>query len=225
VRTARRIAVVAAGVVVLLLVLAQLFLPGIAADRISSRLARYGHVQSVHVSAWPAIKLLWGHADSVRVRASDLVLAPSQGAHVVQEASGVRDLDMSAARVRVGPLALTEVTLRKRGAQLSATAVAGEAAVAAALPSGVRVRLLRSESGAVEVSVGGTLFGVGGEIEAVARASGGKLIAGPSAALLRAFTITLFEDPHVYVEGIAASAAAAAPPARRYSLGMTARLD
>jgi LmeA-like phospholipid-binding len=223
--TGRRIAAAAVGVVALLLVLAQLFLPGIAADHISSKLARYGHVQSVHVSAWPAIELLWGRADSVRVRASDLALAPSQGAHVVQEASGVHDLDMSAARVRVGPLALTEVKLRKHGAQLSATALAGDAAVAAALPPGVHVRLLRSERGAVEVGVGGTIFGVGGEIDAVARASGGKLIASPSAPLLRAFAITLFEDPHVYIEGIAASAAAEAPPARRYTLEMNARLE
>ena len=53
----------------LLLVLAQLLLPRIAASRISSRVGRYGTVQSVSVSAWPAVELLWGHADSVRVKA------------------------------------------------------------------------------------------------------------------------------------------------------------
>jgi hypothetical protein len=221
---ARRIAAAGVGIVVLLLVLAQLFLPRIAADRISSRLARYGHVQSVHVSAWPAIELLWGHADSVRVRASDLALAPSQGAHVVREASGVHDLDMSAARVRVGPLALTEVTLRKRGAQLSAQALVGEAAVTAALPSGVSVSMLRSEGGAVEVSVGGSLFGVGGELHAVAQASEGRLIARPTAPLLSAFALTLFEDRHVYVEGVGASATVA-PHERGYRVQMRARLD
>jgi len=49
-----------AGGAVLLLGLAQLFLPRIAAGRITSRLGRYGRVESVSVSAWPAVKLLWG---------------------------------------------------------------------------------------------------------------------------------------------------------------------
>ena len=44
----------------LVLVLAQLFLPRIAASRIASRVGRYGTVQSVSVKAWPAVKLLWG---------------------------------------------------------------------------------------------------------------------------------------------------------------------
>ena len=57
---------------VLALALAQLLLPGIAASRISSRVGRYGEVQSVSVSAWPAVKLLWGSADSVTVRARSL---------------------------------------------------------------------------------------------------------------------------------------------------------
>ena len=49
----------------LALVLAQLFLPRIAASRISSRVGSYGKVSSVSVSALPAMELLWGDADSV----------------------------------------------------------------------------------------------------------------------------------------------------------------
>ena len=57
------------GLLVLVLVLAQLILPRIAADRISSRIGRYGQVEHVSVSAWPALKLLWGDAGSVDVSA------------------------------------------------------------------------------------------------------------------------------------------------------------
>jgi hypothetical protein len=215
---------VGAGVVVLLLVLSQLFLPGIAGDRISSRLSRYGHVRSVEVTAWPAVKLLWGEADKVRVRAEDLNLALPQTGHVLGEARGADDIDMSAARVRVGPLVLSDASFQKRGSQLSAQALASEAAVAAALPPGVRVRLLRSEGGSVEVSVGGSLFGVGGEIEALAQASEGKLIARPAAPLLQLFSLTLYQDPRVYVEDIAASATATGGHEQGYLLTMRARL-
>jgi hypothetical protein len=209
-------------VIVLLLVLAQVFLPRIAADRISSRLSRYGHVQSVSVTAWPAVELLWGHADSVRVRARSLNLAVPQTGHVLGEARGAHDIDMSAASVRVGPLVLSDVSLQKRGAELAANAFVTDAAVSAALPPGVRVRLLRSEEGGVEVSVGGSLFGVGGEIDALAQPRDGRLVASPSEPLLRLFSLTLYEDPHVYIEGIAASAPAAASG---YRLAMQARLQ
>jgi hypothetical protein len=219
----RRIAAVGIGVVVVLLVLAQLFLPGIAADRISSRLARYGHVRSVDVAAWPAVELLWGTAESVRVRASDLTFALADTGHVLDRASGAHDIDMTAARVHVGPLELSEVSFHKRGARLVAQALASEAAVAAALPPGIHVRLVRSEDGSVEVSVGGALFGVGGEIDALAQASEGKLIARPAAPLLQLFSLTLYENPHVYIESIGVTPATA--PASGYQLVMRARLQ
>jgi hypothetical protein len=221
---ARRIAVAAVGAVVLLLVLAQLLLPGIAADRISSRLSRYGHVVSVHVSAWPAIELLWGDADSVRVRADELSLALPQTGHVLDEASGANEIELTAARVRVGPLALEHASFQKQGQELTAQATATEAAVAQALPPGVSVRLLRSEAGAVEVGVAGSLFGVGGEIDALAQAREGKLTARPSSPLLGLFSLTLYEDPRVYIEAIAAGRTPAGAPAPGYVLSMHARL-
>ena len=76
VRRAGRIAAWLAGAIVLVLVLAQLFLPGIAASRVRARVGKYGTVQSVSVKAWPAVKLLWGSADSVTVRAGSLSMSP-----------------------------------------------------------------------------------------------------------------------------------------------------
>jgi hypothetical protein len=219
---ARRIAIAGAGAIAVLFVLAQLLLPGIAADRISARLARYGHIVSVEVKAFPAVELLWEHADTVRVRASALTVPLAQTGHVLREAGGAHDVDMHAAYVRVGPLVLSEVSFHKRGPRLVAVALASEAAVAAALPPGLHVRLLRSEAATVEVSVGGSLFGVGGEIDAIAQAREGKLIAHPANALLGLFSLTLYEDPHVYVDGIAAIPASA--PATGYRLSMQARL-
>jgi hypothetical protein len=218
-----RIGLSLAGAVLLLLVLAQLLLPRIAASRISSRVGRYGAVQSVSVSAWPAVKLLWGGVDSVRVSAGHLSLSPAQAATLLWEARDAASLDVTAESVQVGPLRVSGARLRKRGRALSAEARVGEAEVRAALPQGLEVRLLRSEGGRVEVQASGGLFGVGTSVDAVALASGGKLVAHPVGALLEGLQLTLFSDPHVYVEGVGASAEAGRPASYRLSMRASLR--
>jgi hypothetical protein len=210
------------GGLVLLLALAQVLLPRIAASRISSRVGRYGKVRSVSVSAWPAVKLLWGDADSVRVSAKSLALSPAQVGGLLWEGRGASSMDVSAASVRLGTLRLTDASLRQRGGQLSAQALVSEADVKAALPAGFDVRLLRSEAGEVEVQATGGLFGVGASVNAVAGASGGKLVAHPLGFLIEGLRLTLFSDPHVYVEGIGASVAGEQP--LTYRVTMSARL-
>ncbi len=214
-----RIAALVAAVVLVLLVIAQIVLPRIAASRISSRVGRYGHVEHVSVSAFPAIELLWGDADSVEVKAGSLALAPAQAASLLHEAGGVDRMDVSAEAVKVGSLALTGAELRKRGAQLSAHAHASRAAVRTALGAGVGVRLLSSEGGRVRVAATGSLFGVGATVAAVAEAEDGKLVVHPEGLLLEGFRLTLFHDSHVHVIGVAAR-----QDASGYVLGMTALL-
>jgi DUF2993 family protein len=207
---------------ILVLVLAQLILPRLAVSRISSRVDRYGKVLSVSVSAWPAVELLWGHVGSVHVRAKSLALSSAQAASMLGEAKGASNMDVSAESVRVGKLRVTDASLRKRGDQLSAQAVVSEADAKAALPAGFGVRLLRSEGGEVEVQATGALFGVGASVNAVALASDGELIAHPLGFLIEGLKLTLFSDPHVYVEGIGASVQSTQPMS--YRVTMSARL-
>lgn len=211
-----------AGAVVLALVLAQLLLPRIAASVVSSRVGRYGSVESVSVSAWPAVKLLWGSVDSVHVRAKSLALSPEQAAKLLWEAHDTASVNVSAESVRVGSLQLTDATLTKRGDALSASASASEAGVQAALPSGFQLQLLRSEGGKVEVLASGGLFGIGASVKAVGEASDGKLVGHPLGFVVSGFRLTLFSDEHVYVEGVGASVATRQPLS--YRLSMTARL-
>ena len=200
-----RAILLAAAALVLLLAVAQLVLPRIAAARIRSRIARYGIVQSVQVSAWPAIKLLWGSVDSVRVRAGDLSLAASSAESLLWEARHSATISFSARSVRIGRLHVTDVQLSKHGAQLDAHALASAAAVHEALPGGVAVKLLRSEAGEVEARVDGSLFGLGAAIDVIASSHAGALVVRPAAGLFGALQLTLFSDPHVYVEGVGAS--------------------
>lgn len=205
-----------------MLAVAQLVLPRIAASVISSRVGRYGRVQSVSVTAWPAVKLLWGSVDSVRVRASQLAISPAQAAKLLWEGHRAASVQASAESVKMGSLRLTDVTLRKRASALSARATVGEADVSAALPAGFGVKLLRSGAGRVEVQASGGLFGVGATVDAVAQASDGKLVVHPVGFLIAGLRLTLFSDAHVYVEGVGASAAPGQPPS--YLLTMNARL-
>ena len=51
-------------------------------------MGKYGTVESVSVKAWPAVKLLWGSADSVTVSAGSLSMSPAQTAKLLWEARG-----------------------------------------------------------------------------------------------------------------------------------------
>ncbi len=215
---AARIALGSAGVAVLALALAQLILPRLAASRISSRVGRYGKVQSVSVSAWPALELLWGHADSVRVTARHLALDPAQIASLLWEARGAESMDVSAESVQLEGLRLRDASLRKRGSALSAHALISEADAKAALPAGFAVSLLRSEDGEVEVRATGGLFGIGASVNAVAGASEGKLVAHPLGFLIEGLQMTLFSEPHVYVVGVGASMQGGQPPSYRLTI-------
>ena len=186
-------------------------------------MGRYGTVESVSVKAWPAVELLWGSADSVKVRATSLKVSPAQTAKLLWEARGVNDIEMTAPSVQEGPLRLSDVSLRKRGNALSAQARTTEADVKAALPEGFDVQLLRQRRRQVEVRASGGLFGLGASVDAVAGASEGKLVAHPLGFLLEGLQLTLFADPHVYVEGVGASAQAGGPLSYRLTMRASLR--
>jgi LmeA-like phospholipid-binding len=209
---------------VLVLVLAQVFLPGLAANRISSRVGRYGSVERVTVKASPAIELLWGHADSVTVRARNLEVSPAQTGKLLREARGVKNIDLTASSAQEGPLRLTAVSFHKRGAALSALAQISAADVRAALPEGFDVQLLSSGGGEVGVRATGGLFGVGASVDAVAHASEGRLVASPRGFLVGGLQLTVFSEPDVYVEGVGASAISASGGVVGYRLTIRASL-
>jgi hypothetical protein len=192
--------------IVAVLVLAQLLLPGITASRVRARVGKYGTVRSVTVQAWPAIELLWGHADSVKVQAGSLRMSPAQTAKLLGEARGVKRMSLTAESVREGPLKLHDASFQKHGDALLARASSTGADVSEALGEGIEVRLLSSHDGQVEVSASGGLFGVRASIDAVARAEEGKLVVHPLGFLLGGLKLTLIDNPRIRVEGIGASA-------------------
>jgi hypothetical protein len=208
-RTAR-LGLAALAVLLVVLAIAQIVLPRLAASRIRSRIGRYGQVISVSVSAFPAEKLLWGDADSVTARAGHLSLSPAQAAALLWESRGVARMTVSASSVSIGKLAVEQASLTKRGDSLSARAQTTAPQAQAALP-GIGLRLLSSSGGRVEVRASGGLFGVQASVDAVAEASEGKLLAHPLGFLLEGLQLTLFSERHVAVAGVGASLAGSQP--------------
>src|SRR5436305_15339365 len=113
----RRIAALASAVVLLLvlLVVAQLVLPGIAAQRLRDRLGKNGTVISVHVSAFPAIELLWHQADSITVRMASYHSSTGRLSSLLAQSSDVDTLNASTNVMHTGLLTLHNATLHKRG--------------------------------------------------------------------------------------------------------------
>jgi hypothetical protein len=75
----------------------------------------------------------------------------------------------------------------------------------------------------VLVRASGGLFGVGASVDAVALGREGRLIAHPVGPLLEGLQLTLFSDPHVYVEGVGASVQDGVPSSYRLSMSASLR--
>jgi LmeA-like phospholipid-binding len=194
---------------VLLLVLAQAILPTLAARLVRDRIKKYGDVQSVSVSAWPAVELLWGKADSASATAISLSVTAAQMAKLTWESRGVHDLDIAVARLDLkvpgipSPVVLRDVKTRKRGASMTTQATLTQTDLTAALPSGFTVQPLASGDGQIEVHASGGLFGVQASISALVKPLEGRLVAEPQGSPLAGLaTVTLFSDPHLKMESV-----------------------
>lgn len=206
---ASRIALALVALVLLLVLLAQLLLPGVAATRVRARVERYGPVRSVHVSAFPALELLWGHAGSVSVSAGTLTVTPAQIASLLWEARTVGTLTVVAQRgvLRTsqlpGGLEVSDVRMQKRGSSVLASATMTQAQLQRAMPSGISVQPTASGEGEIEARASGGLFGLQASLNVLVRASEGNLIAEPRGLPFGGIaTVTLFSDPHLKVESV-----------------------
>jgi hypothetical protein len=195
---------VGVGVVIVgVLGLAQLALPGIAAQRVRDQVGKYGAVRSAHVTASPAIELLWGSAQSATVTAGSLRMSFSQGAELLSNASGVDRLDMTAQSLQLGPLTMSRASVQKRG---SAVYIEGDielSSLQAALPPGVEIQLVGSADGEVQMRLRGSLLGVSASVPAVIGAQEGKLVVQTQGLPFGGVpTITLFSDPRLLMHGL-----------------------
>ncbi len=217
----RRIAVlVLIGVVLLVLVVGQLVLPGIAEQRLRDRLSHNGTVLSVKVSAFPAITLLWHHADKVVIRMASYQSGSGSLGGQLDEASDVGTLEASTQVFRSGLLTLRNASLHKRGDQLTGSATVTEQDLRTAVPFIDNVQPVASSGdGTLTLRGSATLLGVTATVDATVAAQNGKLVVAPNIPFGGLATLTLFDDPHLAIENVSAS-----PAASGFTVSATGRL-
>lgn len=202
----RRIAVLTtAGLVLLVLVFAQLLLPGIAAQELRDDLEQSGTVLEVRVSAFPAIKLLWHKADSVVVRMGRYRSGASHLGGTLGRAADADSLDASAQELDVGPLTLRNATVRKRGTELTGSATVTEADLRSAVLFLDNVEPVASGNGRLTLRGTASFLGLRTTVDATVAAKDGDLVVAPDVPLGGIAAITLFDNPHVQVKSVSAT--------------------
>lgn len=184
---------------------AQLLLPRFAAAAIRQRLARDGRVLSVRVSAFPAARLLWRHADSVSVRMADYTRNAAELGGLLREAAEVTDLSVELATFTSGVLTVHDVELRKHGSQLDASARIAESDLRAALPILGSVSAVTSQGGEIKLRGTGGAFGISAALTVAVSAVDGRIVVTPSGVLSGLLNLTVWNDPGVYVQALSAS--------------------
>ncbi|HEX4109187.1 MAG TPA: LmeA family phospholipid-binding protein [Solirubrobacteraceae bacterium] len=200
------IAAVVLATVCVLLALSQLLLPGIAASRLRTRLSRNGVVERVSVSAFPALKLLWGHADKVTVHYASMHVNNARVSSLMGQSRNVGKVDVYARTLDIGPLSLTNAVLHKRGDQLTGEAALSTAALSHALPSGFSVQPVASGNGELELRASASLFGLGVSADVLLEAQEGSLVLVPIGIPIigSSLRLTVFNEPNARVSGVGA---------------------
>ncbi|MGE5617364.1 MAG: LmeA family phospholipid-binding protein [Candidatus Woesearchaeota archaeon] len=201
----KRILLVVVGLVVTLLLAAQLLLPTVAAQQIRDHLSRSGTVLHVEVDAFPAIELLWHQADRVVVRMGSYRSSAARLSSTLSQVADTGTMDASAARMTAGLLTLRNARLRKQGNELTGSATITESDLRASIPILDGVQPVVSADGALTLRGTATVFGLTATADATVQPQNGDLIVTPDLPLGGLATITLFSNPRIAVEGVAAS--------------------
>lgn len=203
----RRISFLAAGIlliVLIVLVIPQLVLPGLAAQRLRDRLKHSGTVLQVKVEAFPAIELLWHQADRVVVRMGTYRSSAANLSRTLDQVRDVGTVDASANRLVAGLLTLRAASLHKRGNQLTGRASVTERDLKASFPVLDNVQPVDSSGGQLTLQGTATLFGVTATVNATVRPQNGALVVSPDVPFGGLATIRLFSNPEISVDAVSA---------------------
>jgi hypothetical protein len=181
----------------------QLVLPPLAEHIVRQRLGDHGRVESVTVSAFPAIELLFGDADSVSVKMSSFTASQTQVGTNLNQASGVSTLRVSIAEVNSGLVKVNDVSLTKHGSQLTGTGEITEANLRASVPLLQSVTPIASAHGQVTLQ-GTAKVPFVGQVSAEANlgARDGKVVVSGTGLIGSFLHLTVWSNPDVSVESI-----------------------
>jgi hypothetical protein len=202
----RLIALATVGVLLVVLIVTQLALPGVAEQRLRDTLGKSGTVLDVRVSAFPAIQLVWHHADKVVVRIGRYRSGAGSLGDKLRQTAGVGTLDASVQELESGALTLRNATLHKSGGALVGSATITQADLRSAVPFLDNVEPVASQDGLLTLRGTASLLGLTASVDVSVAAQDGKLVVAPNVPFGGLATITLFSDPHVKVQSVSAVA-------------------
>ena len=113
----RRILLVGGLVVAVALVVAQVALPGYAAQRIEDRLTENGGEASAEVESFPAARLLFGDGDRLAVSGAGLRLPLDRDTNVFDRLDGFGEVDVDLTEFHAGPFAVSDFELTRDGSE------------------------------------------------------------------------------------------------------------
>ena len=108
-----RVAVISAGVLVLVALVGQLTLPPFLEGRVESRLEREGGTADVKLSALPAVQLLFSDGKSLEVEGRDLELPGEPEGGELDRIDGFDEVRIALDDTRAGPLAIDQFRLTR----------------------------------------------------------------------------------------------------------------
>jgi hypothetical protein len=108
-----RVAALVAGGVLLVLVAAQLLLPPIFEGQVEDRLTEEGGEASAEVAAFPALRLVFGDGDRLRIEGDGIDLDPARRETSVERLDGFGEVEVVLTDVEVAPLRVASFRLTR----------------------------------------------------------------------------------------------------------------
>jgi hypothetical protein len=174
----RRISIVAAIGLFVLVVAGQFVAPRIAANQVEKRLTKDGGTATASVKAFPWPRLLFKEGDSLKVRARGIQL-PLTSANDVNKVDGFDDVDIQVTDANAGPFTISRLTLERKG---------GNSAYRTTLTGSTTARAVATFAGSqAGGALGGFLSGLAGgalpfgdqtvpfDFDAALRSDGGRI--------------------------------------------------
>ncbi len=199
----KRIIVVSCVAVIVVLVLAQFILPPIASKVVRESLEPPDRGVSVSVSSFPAVSLLFGHADSASVRIVEARPGGTRGLEkLLSRASHVDRLTSSVGTMYLGPLQLTHVYLKKNHSELTARATITQEAIQHVLPITLHMSAADVSPGGLRLALSTSVLGRRVSLGAHLVAQDGALHIAPELPLIGFVDVPVFNDPDVAVTSL-----------------------
>ena len=185
----------------------QLALPELAERNLRDDLEPSGQVRDVDVSAFPAVKVLFGRADRVEVEMGEVRAGQGELADLLARTADTDELRARATALRIGPFVARDARLDKEGRRLRGRVTVTVAELTAALPVEVGLQPVESEDGGLVLEATAAVFGQEVSVRARLAAREGALVIAPEGALAGFATLTVFSDPRVRVRRVGAEPA------------------